>query len=460
MKTRRDFLKQSIGSLAIASPLVGLLTSLQQLKAAEVDGEYKAIVCVLLEGGCDSFNMIAPREDDAYNNYKAVRGDIALNQDDLLSFSHTNANGLNALAYGMRNNMTEMNQLFTDQKLAIVANVGTLIEPVTQSDVISGAASVPSQLFSHNTQRAQWMRGNAKDIETSGWAGRTSDIFYPSANAYFNITAGGNNIMQSGGNVEAYSFKEASISPNTMQHYGFGPEAGGSDLGTVYQAIYEKHQNADHKLFSTFAEKRVTELSHQVNLENLFDGVESFDDFTSGVHETGVPLGEQLELIAQILSVKDNFPGDKKRQIFFVNHHGWDTHDGDNEHQVSYLNDSLSAFYTALEEMGIENNVTTFTISDFGRSLTSNGEGTDHGWGNHAFVMGGAVKGGDIFGKMPALEKNSADAWSDRIIPTTSVDSYLATIVKWFGATNDELNTIFPNLQSFSQTNIGFMKDT
>ncbi len=175
------------------------------------------------------------------------------------------------------------------------------------------------------------------------------------------------------------------------------------------------------------------------------------------MHETGVSLGKQLELIAKILSIKDNFPGQKKRQIFFVNHHGWDTHNGDNKHQVGYLSDSLGAFNDALEQMGIENQVTTFTISDFGRSLTSNGSGTDHGWGGHAFVMGGAVKGGDIFGKMPAMRKDSPDAVSNRMIPTTSVEQYLATIVKWFGATENELNAIFPNLGTFTQKDMGFM---
>ena len=442
--------------MAIASPLMGLLGSLDNLEAVEVDGEYKAIICILLEGGCDSFNMIVPTENSAYANYKEVRGDIALDEGELIPFSHTNTNGLNSLSYGMRDNMSEMHNLFNNNKLSIIANIGTLVNPVTQSEVLGGA-TLPTQLFSHNTQRAQWMMGNSKDIETNGWAGRASDIFYPTPNPYFNITVGGNNIMQSGGDAQYYSFNKAYISPNTMGYYGFGPESGGSELGTVYQDIYEQQKSQSHKLLSTFAQHRVDELDHQITLKNLFDGVESFNDFTSGVHETGTSLGEQLKLVAQVLSVKDNFPGVKKRQIFFVNHHGWDTHNSDNEHQVDYLSESLGAFYAALESMGIQNNVTTFTISDFGRSLSSNGSGTDHGWGNHAFVMGGAVNGGDIYGKMPNVKVDSPDAWLDRVIPTTSVESYLATIVKWFGATESELNSIFPNLSRFSQQDMGFM---
>lgn len=457
MKTRRDFLKQSMASVATVSPLMGLLGSLEKLEAAQVDGEYKAIVCVLLEGGCDAFNMVAPTQDSAYGDYKEVRQDIALNQNELLPFSHANQNGLNTLAYGMRNNMTQMNQLFEAKKLSIIANVGTLVKPITQSEVLSGGV-VPTQLFAHNTQRALWMMGNAKDIEKNGWAGRTADLFYPTPNPYFNITVGGNNMMQSGGNVESFGFSEALISPDTMEYYGFGPKSGGGELGSVYQKIYEQQKSANHKLLATFAKRRLEKLSQQITLKDLFNGVENFDSFTTGVHEIGVSLGKQLELVAKILSVRNNFPGQKKRQIFFVNHHGWDTHDSDNEHQVGYLSDSLGAFNTALAKMGIENSVTTFTISDFGRSLTPNGAGTDHGWGSHAFVMGGAVNGGDIFGKMPTIQKESPDAWSDRVIPTTSVESYLATIVKWFGASENELNLIFPNLSTFTQKDMGFMK--
>jgi uncharacterized protein (DUF1501 family) len=459
MKTRRNFLKKSITSIAAASPLMGLLASLEKLEAAQVEGEYKAIVCILLEGGCDSFNMIVPTQDSAYDEYKEVRGNIALNQNQLIPFTHSNLNGLNTLSYGMRDSMSKMHQLFEDKKLSVIANIGTLIKPVSQNDVLNGS-SLPNQLFAHNTQRAQWMMGNAKDIELSGWAGRTSDLFYPTPNPYFNITLSGDNIMQAGGNTESLGFTEASSSPNNMKNYGFGPKSGGGELGSVYQDIYEQQQTSSNKLLSTLAKRRIKELGQQISLRNLFDSVDNFDGFSTGIHETGVSLGKQLELVAQILSVRNSFPGQKKRQIFFVNHHGWDTHAGDNEHQTSYLSDSLGAFNSALEKMGIENNVTTFTISDFGRSLTPNGAGTDHGWGGHAFVMGAAVKGGDIYGKMPAMKKDSPDAWSDRIIPTTSIESYLATIVKWFGATPSELDKIFPNLKAFSQKDMGFMKDS
>jgi len=446
---RRDFLKQSLTSGIGSSSLMGILGSLSELEAAEVDGEYKAIVCVLLEGGADVFNMVVPINDDAYVAYRDVRKELALSKGSLLPINDT---------YGLRDNMTRMQKLFETKKLALIANVGTLVKPTTLQEINNGSAILPNQLFAHNTQRDLWMLGSAKDVLRNGWAARVGDAFYSSPNPYFNVTVGGNNLMQLGGKSKAIRFDEAYISPNTMRYYGFGPESGGEKLGNVYQDIYELNQNNNNKLMAVFTKERIENLKQQELLGGtLFNGVESFDGFSIGVHETGKSLGKQLEIVAKILSVKDNFPGQKKRQIFFVNHHGWDTHDSDNEHQVGYLSESLGAFQDALEKMGISEDVTTFTISDFGRSLSPNGAGTDHGWGSHAFVMGGAVNGGNIYGTMPNLAPSSPDAWNDRIIPTTATESYLATIVKWFGATEVELHTLFPNLQTFDNSDMKFM---
>jgi len=455
MKTngnRRDFLKQTLAGAAGISPLMAMLGSIEKLEAASVGNEYKAIVCVLLEGGADVCNMLAPIEDNAYAKYKAVRKNIALPQESLLKITEH---------YGMRENMGAMQKLFTDKKLAVIANVGTLVEPVTAAEVRSGAKPVPFELFAHNTQRNQWMLGDATGSSKSGWAGRAANRFYPAgdtAAAYCNVNAADvNSLMLSGGREEAIHFSDASISSDTMKRYGFGPESGGSDLGEVYQKMYEARRTSSHKMLAVFSKKRVTELNRPDRLEGLFDGVRVFDSFSTGVHEVGKPLGSQLELVAKILSVKDNFPGVTKRQIFFVNQHGWDTHDSDNAHQVGYLSECLGTFQDALEEMGIAESVTTFTVSDFGRSLSPNGAGTDHGWGSHAFVMGGAVKGGEIYGTMPSIETDSPDAWYDRLVPTTAMESYFATMMKWFGASESEMNEIFPNLKSFSMKELGFM---
>ena len=446
---RRDFLKQTLAGAATISPFMAMLGSLTQLEAAEISGEYRALVVVLLEGGADVFNMVAPRQDEAYSAYKRVRQHLSLSQESLLPITD---------AYGVRENMGRMQQLFSDKKLALIANVGTLVQPTTLQQIKEGSAILPQQLFAHNTQRDLWMLGSAKEALKNGWAARAGDAFYPTPNPYVNITVAGNNLMQLGGKAEAMAFDDAYISPDTMRYYGFGPESGGSALGNVYQDLYEVQQTASHTLMQTFAQKRIDTLQMQEKLGGvLFEGVAEFDGFDTGVHEVGKPLGKQLEVVAKILSVRENFPGKPTRQIFFVNHHGWDTHDSDNEHQAGYLSDSLGAFYDALQQMGIEDQVTTLTISDFGRSLSPNGAGTDHGWGSHAFVMGGAVKGGEIYGTMPRLEPDSPDAWIDRMIPTTSMESYLSTVMKWMGANESELDTIFPNRHAFALKDMGFM---
>jgi uncharacterized protein (DUF1501 family) len=455
---RRKFLKGAFGTTLGYSPFMAMLGSLSTLEAADVDGEYKAIVCILLEGGADVFNMVVPREDTPYQQYQAVRKHLSLPQSSLLAINHDNISGDNPRLYGLRDNMGRMQQLFEDRKLAIVANVGTLAEPVNRSAIENGSAVLPQQLFAHNTQRSLWMIGDASQSRPTGWAARMGDLFYPTPNPYFNVTVAGNNQMQLGGIADAIAFDDAYVSPDTMRYYGFGPESGGSALGNVYEDIYEARANDSHRLMAAMAQKRVEILQQQETLGgSLFEGVQEFDQFDTGVHEVGKPLGKQLEIVAKILSVKNNFPGQRKRQVFFVNHHGWDTHDSDNAHQAGYLSECLGDFQDAMESMGISQNVTTFTISDFGRSLSPNGAGTDHGWGSYAFVMGGAVKGREIYGKMPRLEPDSPDAWIDRMIPTTPMESYLATIVKWFGATESELDVIFPNRHAFSPLDLGFM---
>ena len=442
---RRSFIKTTAMGASLL-PFAGLA---QMLEAAEADGEYKAIVVVLLEGGADVFNMIAPNN-DAYAAYADARGAIALPKESLLDIGS---------GWGMRENMGAMQTLYGDNKLAIVANVGTLVEPVTAAEVAAGSKSVPFELFAHNTQRAQWMFGDATGNSRSGWAARTADSFYTEGNPYFNINAADvHNHLQYGGKNEALHFDDAYISPDTMKRYGFGPMSGSGELGKVYYDLYKNQENSPNKLMRALAKKRIAKMDLPDSLEGIFDDVDSsIQEFDTGVHEVGKPLGAQLEVVAKILSVAKTagFKG-RKRQIFFVNQHGWDTHDSDNGHQVAYLSQSLGVFQQELDRMGMGQQVTTMTISDFGRSLTSNNAGTDHGWGSHAFVMGGAVKGGAIYGAMPTLSRDSSDFWSERMVPSTAMESYLATVVKWFGASSDDLKNIFPNLKSFAVKDMGF----
>jgi len=449
---RRDFLKQTLLGACSLSPLASWAETVERPSVNVAEESYKAIVCILLEGGADTFNMLVPIRDGEYRKYRRVRQNLALPHSSLLPITER---------FGMRENMEAMQQLFKNGKLAVVANVGTLVEPVTPEEVRNGTKAVPFELFAHNTQRNQWMMGDASGSAKDGWAGRTARRFYAEGDpgaAYACInTADVNALLLSGGREDAIRFADASVSPDTMKRYGFGPESGGGALGRVYQRLYKHKMSDSNLLMEAFAKKRVAELNRPDRLEGLFDGVREFDNFSTGVHEVGKPLGAQLELVAQILSVKENFPGEPKRQIFFVNHHGWDTHDSDNEHQVGYLSECLGAFQEAVESLGLSENVTTLTLSDFGRSITPNGAGTDHGWGSHAFVMGGAVPGGKIYGRMPRIQTDSPDAWYDRLVPSVAMESYLSTVLKWFGASRHDRHAILPNLKSFKREDLGFM---
>ncbi len=449
---RRDFLKLSAATAVASSPLFSLFGTFTNSQAATIGSEYKAIVCVLLEGGADSFNMVVPRSGQAYTEYSTIRENMALSDTSLRPLTSASYN--DGVEYGFHPKMEAMHTLFTENKLAVIGNVGTLIQPVTKTQIDNGAP-VPNQLFAHNTQRDLWMTSNAAVTERAGWAARLADIF-DNSSELFNITVGGKNLMQRGGAQKAFEFSGGDIYAFD-DFYAFRNDGA---LGEAYLQILGQNSANTNKLIKTFSDSQQQSIRMSNELSGVFNNAGTFTGFTNGVHETGTPLGKQLEAVAKVLSVKDDLPGAPRRQIFFVNQHDWDTHAGalDAEsHKVNYLDESLGAFADALTQLGMEDQVTTCTISDFGRSITPNGAGTDHGWGGHAYVMGGAVRGGDIYGIMPQIKANSPDAMSDRVIPTTSVEQYLATIATWFGASNDDLDVIFPNLSSFPTRNLGFL---
>ncbi len=448
---RRQFIKGLLATAVGAFPLVSAIRHSGSAMAATIGNDYKAIVCVLLEGGADAFNMVVPRSGVSYSAYSTVRENMALPASSLLPLAPATYN--DGVQYGLHPTMTRMHELFTSQKLAVIANVGTLVRPVTKVEVENGAP-VPNQLFAHNTQRDLWMTANAAQAEKSGWAARLADIFDPTQEL-FNITVGGKNLMQRGGSQPAFEFGGDDIYAFD-DYYAFREDG---RLGEVYRQILDLDFSHSNLLVKSFADNRRRSIRLSNDLSEVFDTATSFT-FPDGIHESGTQLGDQLAAVAKMLSVKDRLPGSPKRQIYFVNYHDWDTHAAPldaESHKVDYLDKCLGAFADALHQLGLENNVTTCTISDFGRSITPNGAGTDHGWGSHAFVMGGAVNGGDIYGLMPEIAANSPDAIEDRVIPTTAVEQYLATIASWFGASSADLDVIFPNLHSFPQRNLGFV---
>lgn len=455
MMNRRRFLKQHLAVAACLGSGVDLLNLGKSAFAADTSG-YKALVCVYLAGGNDSFNMFVPQSALEHAGYAVARQFLAVPRPSLLPVEPVTY--IDGAKYGFHPNMPEVQGLFEQGALSVVGNVGPLIRPLSKSQYESRALPVPAQLFSHNDQTDLWMAGDASHRTGLGWAGRMVDLIY--ANSEIpkpspSISIGGNNLWQSGAEIRAFEMSAGGVGSAYLPWHD-GPLI----LSDAYLMAYQRARGESHLLRKEHAliQERATEFSALVNNALL-----SAPDF-SGLFETG-PLQQQLAMVAKLLAVRESLDVAASRHVFFVRMGGWDTHadqlaDVSTSHPnlLRELSRSLGNFYTALQELQLETAVTTFTATEFGRSLTPNGSGTDHGWGGHSMVMGGSVKGGDIYGRMPELVVNSPDAVEDgRIIPSTSVDQYSATLAHWFGLSRTETAALFPNLSFFSTNDLGFM---
>lgn len=454
---RRNFLKHN---LALAGCMAGgfnMFSGAQSAQAATLNG-YKALVCVYLAGGNDSFNMFVPSSASEHADYAAARQFIAVPREQLLPLSPVSYS--DGASYGFHPSMVRSKDLFDQGRMALVANVGTLIHPITRQQYENQALEIPAQLFSHKDQSDLWMAGSASNGTGQGWAGRLVDQVYtnpvtaprPSPN----ISIAGNNLWQTGSGIRAFEMSSGGISKPDLPWHD-GP----SKLQDAYAALYQANQSSNHMFVSEHAHIQDRGIEYANLINNALATAPQFDlSFGDG------SLQSQLEMVARLIAARDTLEAGVQRQVFFVQLGGWDTHsrqidpNADINHQIllSQLDQSLHVFNAAMEQLGTQDQVTTFTATEFGRSLTPNNTGTDHGWGGHSLVMGGAVNGNDIYGTMPQLSFDSIDAIdNNRIIPTSSVDQYGATLARWFGLNNSELASVFPNLQNFSTTDLGFM---
>ncbi len=450
---RRNFLKLNASLALSSSSLLSVLGAFTPAHA-EALTDYKALICVFLEGGNDAYNMIVPTSDIAYTDYQKIRGTLSIPKDQLLPLKNTD--------YGIFN-MPNMQEMFNNDKLAIVANVGTLIRPINKHEFETGAIN-PPQLFSHIDQQKQWMTATSSTIEPSGWAAKAANNL-PHNNDFTNISVDGSNFMQSGGEKPTL---EISGTIGRFNNYGYVNDAtSSSDFDEILHKIINREGDHENLLVKAYADNQVKNISYRESISDALENTADFN-FTSTLdNESGTPFAKQLEFIAKLISIREELPTSPKRQIFFARLHGFDHHalqTTDHPQKLKYLNDALSEFQTALDSIGLSDQVTTFTSSDFGRSLVPNGNGTDHGWGGHAIVMGGAVKGGQIYGSIPELKIENAGYTSEhitdngRVIPTLSAEQYLATITSWFAEySEDQLESIFPNLVNFNEKNLGFI---
>lgn len=441
---RRRFMRMS-GTAALAT--VPGLTFAQGMSTPAPFGDYKALVCVFLFGGNDSFNMLVPRSNAEYNVYAQSRQNLAIPQQDLLPINPTTQTGVD---FGLHPAMGALQSVFESGRAAFVSNVGPLIEPTTKDQYFNRSVALPPQLFSHNDQQDQWhsLKGNV--ASKTGWAGRVADLIRASVTDQqmaTNASLFGSSLFQSADQTIAYVMGPQGPVPFD----GFGDTSPFLEQRQAFQAIISANYDSIYERAFAEIQQRATASADLVS-----DAIASAPARNTVFPPT--PLGTQLQTVARLIDVRDRLQ--MERQIFFVATGGFDSHDDQNENQPGLLggiSDAIAAFYAATVEMGVGDSVTTFTQSDFGRTLTSNGDGSDHAWGGVQFAVGDAVLG-DMYGSYPLLAiDGNDDVGGGRMIPTTSADQYAATLAKWFGIDDTELAAVAPSLDNFVVRDLGFM---
>lgn len=446
---RREFLKKSATAAAVSAAFAhypGMAYS-QGIGTSAPFADYKALVCVFLFGGNDSYNMLIPRSDAEYNVYANSRQNMAIAQQDLLAINPTTGDGSQ---YGLHPSMAGVQGLFENGRAAFINNIGPLIQPTTKAEFMSGSATLPPQLFSHNDQQDQWQTLKGTTVSKTGWAGRLADLIRTNvANQQLatNVSLFGNTLLQSA--EETVTYVMGNTGP--LQFAGFGDDG----IFLEQRAAMENIINAN---YSSIYERGFAEIQQRAvaTADLVGDALAN-----APVLNTVFPqsqLGNQMRTVAQMIAVRDEMQ--MERQVFFVAAGGFDSHDDQIANQpglIGGVSDAMTAFYDATVELGIADSVTSFTQSDFARTLTSNGDGTDHAWGGVQLVVGNSIRGRDLYGTYPDLALNSDDdVGGGRMIPTTSADQYAATLANWFGIPDGELEMVAPNLGNFVTRDLGF----
>lgn len=474
--SRRAFLRRS-GQLAVTGTALPFALNLAAMgEAAAFDAsDYKALVCVFLYGGNDYANTVVTYDDPSYNLYSTIRGGgpgqtaggITLAKAALTPTLLNPTTPLpDARQYALHPSMTALAGLFNSGKAAVQLNVGPLVVPLTRAQYNSSDRTnfpLPPKLFSHNDQQSIW-QSSSPEGSTVGWGGNLGDLALSSnATSTFtcmNVT--GNAVFLSGDSALSYQVStNGAVAINSVKSNVYGSSAVRAAMSTLIQ------QNRTHPLENEYNRVTARAVGAEAQITSSLASANVITPFPAG------SLGDQLKLVARLIAARNTLGN--KRQVFLVSIGGFDLHDNLIAQQPALLgsvSNAMTAFYNATVELGVDSKVTTFTASDFGRTLQSNGDGSDHGWGSHHFVVGGAVKGRAFYGTAPPVSVGNTAAPQDqwhvgqgRLLPTTSVDQYAATLAKWFGVADGELGNILPNLRRFGAaagrpdypSNLGFM---
>jgi uncharacterized protein (DUF1501 family) len=455
--TRRLVLQRAmhLGAMGVAAPLAINLAAIGEAAAFD-STDYKALVCIFLYGGNDYANTVVPYDPTNYARYAAIRGGngeagggIAIARAALAPNALTPTSGpalTDGLQYALAPQLTGLKSLWDQGRLAVQLNVGPLIKPTTLAQYLSTNRRdnpLPPKLFSHNDQQSVW-QSNGTEGSTVGWGGRLGDIALSSngTNSLLTcISAAGNAVFVAGRDALQYQTSpNGAIKINALN----GP------LRDALTSIITR--DSAHAFENEYA--IVTRRS--ISMESVVNSALVNVNTSFG---TGNPLANQLKIVARLIGARNALS--VRRQVFFVSLGGFDNHNllmQDHPALMQRVNDAMSAFYAATVELGVADKVTTFTASDFGRTLSSNADGSDHGWGSHHFIMGGAVNGGRFYGTAPHVSIQTDDqVGQGRLLPSTAVDEFAATLARWFGCATGELPGILPNVGNFSNTSLGFV---
>lgn len=419
----------------------GILSSLSQVANAQArSGDYKALVCILLAGGCDSFNLLMPSGGAAHKAYQHARTNLALDA----GSAHKIRDARSGDTFGLHPATRSLQTLFEEKRLSFIANIGTLVEPTNKDQYLSGGAVLPKGLLSHKDQIPHWQTSMPQHRGAKGVAGRLHDLNAGSGEISRNISLSGTNVFQYAKDTSAYAItNEGSVGLDVF-------DSTKADYQFVRRGIETVLNNTANDPYKSYYSDTIfaAHENHQVFQRALAASTRVKTRFPEST------FGRDLRMIANTIAARQalNAP----QQVFFVNYGGWDHHDGVLAKQNEMLKDvadSLAAFDRALQSIELGDAVTTFTISDFGRTLTSNGNGSDHGWGGNIMVMGGGIAGGQVHGQYPDLTLgNDLDIGSGIFIPTLPTDALYASLGRWLGVNDSDLVRVLPNLNRFPDT--------
>jgi uncharacterized protein (DUF1501 family) len=453
--SRRAFLQRASAlSLAgSAAPWAINLAAMGEAAAAGAPADYKALVCVFLYGGNDYGNTLIPYDSANYNLYQGMRPTLAYSQAALAPTVLAPSIALpGARQYALAPELSPLLPLFAANKMGVMLNVGTLIQPTTKLQYTNASVPLPPKLFSHNDQQSVW-QSQAPEGAASGWGGRMGDLFVAgNGNATFTcVNVSGNAVFLSGNT--AVQYEVATTGPVAFSGIA-APLFGSAACSTALQALVTAPRTHLFEAEYTRVAKR------SIDAGGVLTAALAGAPTIATPFPSGNALADQLKFVARMISTATTTS--TKRQVFFVSIGGFDTHDGlaaIHPGLLTTVSTALSAFYQSTVELGVQNQVTTFTASDFGRTLTAD-DGSDHGWGSMHFMLGGAVAGGRFYGTAPVVANGGPDdVGQGRLLPSTGVDQYAATMGKWFGISDTDLLTVLPNLANYnaSQRNLGFV---